>query len=213
MKNNLKHTVAILLSGLITAPVLAQTPLPQHVQRSPWSITASMGMGSFQYMESTHGQTALGRLAFDYALTEYLGLEAGIQNGNHMRFALPHETVNILGGVPVEGTTKPLLDLLVTAKTPTFNSALPLYGLIKGGAAYRQLQMDRETVNDLTQIAPEFQAGIGYKVSKHLDVGLMVQYVAGKNPNVQADALTETGKIANIPTQVAVFLGLTLTLE
>lgn len=213
MNNNLKRTVAILLSGLIAAPVLAQTTEHQNVSKSPWSITASMGMGNFQYMESTHGQTALGRLAFDYALNSHLGIEVGIQNGNHMRFALPHETVSILGGVPVEGATKPLLDLLVTAKTPHLNSAVPLYGLIKGGVAYRQLEIDRETVNDLTKIAPEVQAGIGYKVSKHLDVGLMVQYVAGKNPNVQADALTETGKIANIPTQQAVLLGLTFTLE
>jgi opacity protein-like surface antigen len=213
MNTNLKRTVIILLSGLIAAPVLAQTTEHHNVSRSPWSITASMGMGNFQYMEGTHGQTALGRFAFDYALNSHLGIEVGIQNGNHMRFALPHETVAILGGVPVEGATKPLLDLLVTAKTPHFNRAVPLYGLIKGGVAYRQLEIDRETVNDLTKIAPEVQAGIGYKVNKHLDVGLVYQYVAGKNPNVQADALTETGKIVNIPTQQAVLLGLTFTLE
>ena len=73
--------------------------------------------------------------------------------------------------------------------------------------------MDRDSVNDISQISPELQAGFGYKVSERLDVSLMAQHVFGNNPNVLVNALNDTATITHIPSQQAVFLGLTLTLE
>lgn len=214
MNTSLKYSVALVLSGLITTQVLAQSIENKSAFKySPWSITASLGMEQFDSMEGLHGQTALGRLAFGYALTNHFGLETGIQNGNQMRLALPKKTVDVLGGVPVVGTAKPLIDALITVKTPPLSSTIPLCVQAKGGVAYRQLQMDRESMNDRSQFAPELQAGFGYKVSEHLNVNLMIQYVRGKNPDVAVDAVTERGWIANIPTQKAILLGLTLNLE
>ena len=214
MNTSLKYSVALVLSGLITTQVLAQSiENKSAIKYSPWSITASLGMEQFDSMEGLHGQTALGRLAFGYALTNHFGLETGIQNGNQMRLALPKKTVDVLGGVPVVGTAKPLIDALITVKTPPLSSTIPLFLEAKGGVAYRQLQMDRETINDRAQFAPELQAGLGYTVREHLNINLMVQYVLGKNPDVAVDAVTERGWIANIPTQKAILLGLTLNLE
>lgn len=210
----IKYIVALTLSGLITTPVVAQSIENKSAFKySPWSITASLGMEQFDSMEGLHGQTALGRLAFGYALNNHFGLEIGVQNGNQMRLALPKKTVDVLGGVPLVGTAKPLIDVLITLKTPFLSSTTPLFALAKGGVAYRQLQMDRETINDKSQFAPELQAGFGYKVSEHLNVSLMAQYVLGKNPDVQADAISERGWIANIPTQKAILLGLIFNLE
>ena len=213
MNNKLKGFMALMLSGFIAAPLAAQTVVPSFDANAPWSITASMGVGTLPYMEGTHGQTALGRLAFDYAITPYLGLELGIQNGNHMRFALPKETVMNFGGVPVEGTLKPSLDALISAKTPYVHSRFPLYGLVKGGVAYRQLQMDRDSINDVAQTAPEVQAGLAYQINQHVDIHLVYQYIAGKNPDIQVNPLTETGSIAAIPTQRAALIGLRFNLE
>ena len=214
MNTSLKYSVALALGGLITTPVLAQSiDNKSAFKDSPWSITASLGMAHFDSMEGLHGQTALARLAFGYALTHHVGLETGIQNGNQMRLQVPKKTIDVLGGVPVVGTAKPLLDALITVKTPPLSSTIPLFVEAKGGVAYRQLQMDRETMNDRSQFAPELQAGLGYTVREHLNVNLMVQYVRGKNPDVAVDASTERGWIANIPTQKAILLGLTLKLE
>ncbi|HHX8430835.1 TPA: hypothetical protein ACVO1V_002938 [Legionella pneumophila] len=214
MNTSLKYSVALVLSGLITTQVLAQSIENKSAFKySPWSITASLGMEQFDSMEGLHGQTALGRLTFGYALTNHFGLETGIQNGNQMRLALPKKTVDVLGGVPVVGTAKPLIDALITVKTPPLSSTIPLFLEAKGGVAYRQLQMDRETMNDRSQFSPELQVGLGYTVREHLNVNLMVQYVLGKNPDVTVDAVTERGWVANIPTQKAILLGLTLNLE
>lgn len=214
MNSVFKYMITLAIGGLITTQVLAQSIENKSVQKhSPWSITTSLGMAQFDSMEDLHGQTALGRLAFGYALTRHFGLEMGIQNGNQMRLDLPKKTVDVLGGVPLVGTAKPLIDALITVKTPSLSSTTPLFALAKGGVAYRQLQMDRESINDRAQCAPELQAGLGYKVSERLDVHLMIQYVLGSNPDVQVDAMTERGWIANIPSQRAIFLGLTLNLE
>lgn len=213
MNSVFKYMVALAIGGLITTQVLAQAIENKSEKYSPWSITTSLGMAQFDSMDELHGQTALGRLAFGYALTRHFGLEMGIQNGNQMRLDLPKKTVDVLGGVPLVGTAKPLIDALITIKTPSLSSTTPLFALAKGGVAYRQLQMDRESINDRAQFSPEIQAGLGYKVSECLDVHLMVQYVLGSNPDVQVDAMTERGWIANIPSQRAIFLGLTLNLE
>jgi hypothetical protein len=213
MNNNLKRLAALLVSGFLSMPLLAHTTRHHNDANTPWSITASMGLGTMPYMEGAHGQTPLGRLAFDYAFTQHLGLEMGIQNGNHMRFALPKETVMTFGGVPVEGTLKPALDILLSARTPYLNSDIPLYSVAKAGVMYRQLQMDRESMNDLIQNTAELQAGIAYQFNQHVDVQLMYQYVFGAYPDIQVDALTEIGHIAHIPAQSSVLLGIRVNLE
>ena len=178
----------------------------------PWHITASMGWQSTPHGQAHQGNTALGRLSFDYMPIKHLGIELGVQSGNTMRFAAGQETVDTLGGVGIEGHIKPMIDVLVTIKSPNINSSIPLYASVKAGVAYRQLQMDRESINDLSQVRPEFQAAVGYRVNPRLDINLTYQYVSGGNPNICANQFTEQGQISNIPIQRAVLLGLTYTL-
>jgi hypothetical protein len=65
-------------------------------------------------------------------------------------------------------------------------------------------------VNDLSQISPELQAGLGYKINDYLAIHIEYQHVFGGDPYYQVNELTQTETIANIPTQKAVLLGLTL---
>lgn len=214
MNTSMKYGMTFLL-GVLLSTAAAASPPSNYCEwlKSPWAITASLGMEKYEHMDENQGQTAMGRFAINYAVTRYFGLEAGIQTGNQMRFDLPQESRDILGGLSVVGTIKPQLDMLFTARTPQVSLMNPLYAKVKGGIVYRQLQMDRESINDKDEFAPEFQVGLGYEINNRLDVSLMYQYIAGTNSTIQVDVLSETARIGHIPTQSALMFGLTFTLE
>ncbi|MFJ1270118.1 hypothetical protein ACD661_16290 [Legionella lytica] len=207
----IKSSVVTLLGVLSMTQVQAKinnAPEPY----TPWHINASMGLQSTLDAEAHHGESAIGRLSFEYMPIQYLGVELGIQSGNAMRFTADKETIDTLGGVGIEGRIKPMIDVLLTVKSPNISSALPLYATAKAGVAYRQLQLDRESINDVSQTKPEFQAGLGYRANSHLEITLTYQYLCGGNPKIRANPLTESGHISNIPIQRALLLGLTYTL-
>jgi hypothetical protein len=214
MRNKLmKYSLTFLVSALLSTQTLANFTNISETQKSPWAMSGSLGMAQFESTKAHQGQTSLARFGLNYALTRFLGLEAGIQNGNQMRFDLPQESEDILGGMPVSGTIKPQLDLLFTVKTPKTQLIKPLYAQIKAGMAYRQLQMDRDSINDLQEFSPELQVGLGFAFNERLDFSLMYQQVFGQKPKFVVDALRETASIANIPSQKALMLGLTYCLE
>lgn len=182
------------------------------VENHPWSFTASLGYTNYQSMYLNDGQTILVRLAFgrEFFINKQIayGLELGAQNGNKMRLNVPQETLDELGGLPVQSTVKPLLDLLATAKIQPFGLS-PFFGEIKGGIAYRHWQFDdRTSVNSITNIAGEVQTGIGYSINKMTTLSLLYQGVFGGNPNFSVDAASTTGSVATIPIQQGVLLGL-----
>jgi hypothetical protein len=159
------------------------------------------------------GQSVIGRLSLNgqYAPSDFVafGLEAGVQNGNTMRLDVPKESLDLLGGEPVSVLVKPMLDMLISMQVTPFED-VGFFSFIKGGMAYRQLQVDRNEVNDLSQISPELQAGLGYKINDYLAIHIEYQHVFGGDPYYQVNEFTQTATIANIPTQKAVLLGLTL---
>lgn len=82
--------------------------------------------------------------------------------------------------------------------------------ILKGGIAYRQLQLnDRtSTYNDyLNKINGEFQAGLGVNITKHVMLNAFYQGIySNNNANVYLDSAGNT-PISHIPTQQAGFLG------
>jgi hypothetical protein len=178
-----------------------------------WGFTGSLGIAHYDSVYNNDGQSALGRLSFNaqYSFSDFaaLGLEIGVQNGNTMRLDIPKPTLDLLGGEPVSLIVKPMVDLLVSAQITPFED-VGFFGFIKGGVAFRQLQVDRNELNDLSKINPELQAGLGYKINDNLALHIEYQQVFGGAPNYQVDPLTETASISNIPTQKAVMLGLSL---
>ena len=176
-------------------------------------VSGSIGATNYQQAYANDGQSILGRLSLNaqYDVTESLniGLEIGVQNGNTMRLDIPKLELDMLGGEPVTVAIKPLLDALGTLKVTPFDNP-GLFGFVKGGIAFRQLQVDRNEVNNLTKINPELQVGIGYGVKDNGTLFLSFQHVFGSNPNYQVNPLTETGYIEGLPSQDSILMGLSI---
>ncbi|MDR3441468.1 MAG: hypothetical protein P4L65_00450 [Legionella sp.] len=208
-----KKAIGLLSGCMIAMHSHAGQMGPNEVtMEHPWSVTASLGFSQFQNMHSNDGDTAIGRLAIgrDVYQAEKLGfgLELGVQNGNAMRLSVPQESIDLLGGLPIQTTLKPVLDLQATIKTQ------PLYGMpviaqLKGGIAYRMWQFDnRDSIANQSKIAGTVQAGLGYQINDRAMVNLMYQGVFGGNPHFSANANDLTGHVSNIPVQNGVLLGL-----
>lgn len=177
-----------------------------------WELSGSFGVTQYQNAYANDGKSIIGRLSFgaQYRVNHnvHLGLESGIQNGNSMRLDIPKPILDIVGGEPVKVFIKPSVDVLATVKLIPFYTRF--FGFLKGGIAYRQLQVDRNEVNDISQLTPEVQAGLGYEFGDNSYVHVGYQQLFGKNINYHVDPLTEIGHIENIPRQGSLFIGVSI---
>ncbi|MBA2651647.1 MAG: hypothetical protein H0U73_05200 [Tatlockia sp.] len=200
----------IMLSLFFLLTLSAQTYAANWTSLNPWAVHGAFGMASFPGVPNQEGQTAVGRLSLGHALlTNALGqagFEAGIQSGNTLHLLLPEESIEVLGGVPLKAEIKPLLDGLIGLKTRPF-PGLPLITWLKGGVAYRQLQVDQLEVNHLKGFSPEIQIGLGYQINENASINLGYQKIWGKNPELIVDPETRTGILRNLPEQQALMLG------
>ena len=194
----------------------------------PWSVIGSLGYTWYDNFYNGgptadalaqaaigDGQTALGRFAIARDLgvfkTVRFGLEVGVQNGNTARLGIPQVTLDVIGGLPVQVTIKPMLDLLATASWQPLAS-IPVFGLIKPGIAYRRMQLnDRVTFNDLSEVAFELQAGLGMTISDRATLSLNYQGIFDGNTTYTINSTTFTGHISNIPMQNGLLLSLSYT--
>lgn len=190
-------------------------PSEQLTQAHPWSAIISAGYTNYSNMYSNDGQTAIAGLAINrsiFARNNWLfGIEAGVQTGNTMRLEENQAIFNLLGVfAPVSTTEKPILDLTATLKKSFVNSPFFLEG--KAGIAYRRWQFDNiNSVNDLSQVGFEAQAGAGYHINHRTDLSLLYQGIFGGNPHLTANGTTGTGIVSNIPTQNGILLSLSHT--
>lgn len=179
---------------------------------SPFYIGAYGGYGSISGSYGNDGNFAQGRLALGVHANTYknwlFGVEVGVQSGNTMRLNTRLNVIDDAGGLLVQSTLKPLVDFLATVHG-RFQPDSPLSYILKGGIAYRQLDLnDRSSSQDsLSKVNGEFQAGLGYNLTPHVMLSAFYQGIYSNN-NVGA-ALNSVGDvtIANIPTQQAGFLG------
>ncbi len=171
------------------------------------------GYGSVDGAYHNDGQVTQGRLTLGLHAAEYnnilFGMEAGVQSGNTMRLSASSAVTTASGGLPIQSTLKPVLDLLVTFKarlTPSY----PLFGIVKGGIAYRQLQLnDRaSSADNLKKINGELQAGLGFSVTDHILLTAFYQGIySGNNAGVSVSSDGDI-TISRIPTQQAGFMGI-----
>jgi hypothetical protein len=204
--------IGILLSTNVFADGYYPEPTSQD---QPWSITASIGKGKYQHTYSHDGEAALARLALGNEMMLSgdiaLGLELGVQNGNHFRLPIPYETLAVLEWLPVQTTLGPMLDLLITAKSdPLCGSAF--FAQLKGGVAYRNWRIKQKSINDLSQLAGEIQAGFGYPITALATLNLLYQGVFSNDPNLQLNVYNKTGHVSNIPALHGVLLGFSVNL-
>ena len=135
-----------------------------------------------------------------------IGVEGGIQSGNTMRLQMKIPNRDLAGGLYPQMVLKPVIDLLATVR---YNFISKYHLLLKGGAAYRQMQFtDRTSAkDDLRSVNGELQAGIGYQLTKHTRiVGLYQGIYAHARTKYQ---LTTDSYVLlrHIPLQQAGFLG------
>lgn len=184
-------------------------------QDQPWSMTASFGNSKYQHIQAIHKSAAVGRLALgnellltgDYAL----GLEFGLQNGQHIKLKIPKETLAVLGWIPSQTTLGPMLDLLITAKSDPIGSS-SFFTQLKGGIAYRYWEFNHMPAKDIAKLAGEIQAGFGYPITALADLSLLYQGVFSKKPEFQFTPDNHVERISTIPTLHAVLLGLSINL-
>lgn len=204
--------VGILLSTQLFADGYYPEPLPPE---QPWSVIASIGNGKYEQARTHLSQTAIGRLALgnELMLTGELawGFELGIQNGNGMYLIIPKETLALLEWLPVKTSLGPMVDLLVTAKSDPLAGSL-LFAQLKGGVAYRKWQIERRSINDLTQIAAEIQAGLGYPLNQITSFSLLYQGVFGNDPCLAINTYAKSARVSNIPALHAILLGFSVNI-
>ena len=161
----------------------------------------------------TQGRLALGLRAIDYNIASF-GVETGVQLGNDMRLSASSTLIDASGGLPIQATLKQFIDLLLTVKFQLLPN-YPLVAILKGGIAYRQLQLDDRTSSQdsLRKVNGEFQAGLGYKLTEYVMLTALYQGIySNNNAGISIDATGDNIYISRIPTQQAGFLGLEFTL-
>ncbi len=206
--------IGILLS--INAFADGYYPAPTSLDQ-PWSVTASVGRGKYPQNPSYYRENnpASARLAVENELLLTgdiaLGLELGLQSGSHFHLQIPFETLKVLDWLPVQTTLNPMLDLLITAKSdPLWGSAF--FAQLKGGVIYRKWRIQQASINDLTQLAGEIQAGFGYPITALASLNLLYQGVFGNEPQLFVDTSNKTAHISNIPSLHGVLLGFSVNL-
>lgn len=215
------HKVQVMIIGcLLSSYLLAHSPTANTVDENiddlphHWSVAASLGYGDYQNMYQNDGETALGRLAIATELfvanQGTVGLEAGVQNGNHMQVATAPDPFNVLNRFVVQTTVRPMLDFLLTANTDLIGASL-FFAQVKGGIAYRQWKIASNLINSKSELAGEIQAGLGCPLTEITSLNLLYQGVFGANSKFSFSPFTNTGVVASIPVQHGLLLGLSVT--
>ncbi len=193
-------------------------PFPARIEpvvenKYPWLISGSVGYTAFQQAGDSSGGALLGRFSIGKALYHVnhtmAGLELGVQNGNRMSLGVPQSTLDEMGSLPIWTTVKPMVDLLATLQVGSDRT--PAYLLIKGGVAYRTWEMERQSINNLSQAAAEVQAGVGVPISKMATLNLLYQGVFGADNKFTVNP-DSSAYVYNIPVQNGVLLTLTFLL-
>ena len=207
--------LAISLLGLTCSlPVIAGTigDVNPDLISSPFYVGAFGGYGTDDGGYKQDGDITQARLTIGAHLKNYknimFGGELGVQSGNTMRLNASPSVIEASTGLPIQSTLKPLIDALMTMKYQ-FQTGRPLFAVLKGGIAYRQLQLvDRTSEHDtLIRVNGEFQGGLGYNITEHVQLTAMYQGIySANNAGVKLNRFDDI-TISQIPTQQAGFLG------
>ncbi len=197
---------------------LASVPFPARIapvqeNKYPWAITGSVGYTQYQQAGDSSGGALLGRFAIGKGLYltghSLFGLELGVQNGNRMSIGASQATLDEMGSLPIWTTVKPMVDLLGTVQVGSDQHAGFL--VLKGGIAYRTWEAERQSINNLSQVAGEVQAGVGMHIAKQATLSVLYQGIFGSSNGftVYPDG---SARLSNIPIQNGVLLSLSLLL-
>ena len=186
---------------------------PAAENKYPWSVTGSVGYSGFSQAGDSSGGTVVGRFSIGKGLYiaghTLFGLELGVQNGNRMSIGESQATLDEMGSLPIWTTSKPMVDLLATAEMGSEKHSGFL--VLKAGIAYRTWETERQSINNLSQIGAEVQAGVGMHILPKATLSLLYQGVYGGSNNFTVHP-DHSATVTNIPIQNGLLLSLALLL-
>lgn len=173
-------------------------------------VEAAFG-AAFDATSSWDGnQDAVGRLnlgsVFFTSPTLQAGLEAGIESGTTLHLPFSQEEVAPLGGVELEATLKPMLDVALSLRAEPLVE-IPLFLSFKAGAAWRRLQSDRPSVAGSREVSPLLAACLGFRLYEQSALYLSYEWIGGQRPQLVVDEASETATIRHLPSRQALLLG------
>lgn len=172
------------------------------------------GFGGYSSMDGMYhkdGQFGVFRLTLGCDAYSWkrvtIGVEGGIQSGSTMRLKMAPENRDLAGGLYPQIALKPTFDLLASIR---YNFAGKFLLLLKGGAAYREMQLtDRTSRQDsLHSVNGEFQAGLGYQLNKHTRIIGLYQGIYNCSSTDYKLSYNDNVHIGHIPLQQTGFLGI-----
>jgi hypothetical protein len=168
------------------------------------------GYGQIDGMYSNNGQYAQYRFTFGvdgYRCPKWvIGFEAGVQSGTLAQASASQADISTAGGLNPEAYLTPLIDALAVIR---WNFVKNYSLIMKGGLAYRQLQLtDRYSSKDMIQyVYGEFQGGFGYQLTKHARIVALYQGIFSKNSLGLTLNSNNDFIVNHIPTQQAGLFG------
>lgn len=198
------------LLNFLPKPQIQTTPKPEK-KISPVYIGGYGGYGTLNGSYLHDGEYAQYRFCLGVDVLHKdiwtFGFESGVQSGNSMPVDMKSTYIVQAGGLQPQAILKPFLDLLVIVR---WHIANKWDILLKGGVAYRQMQLtDRTSSQDaLRKFNGEFQGGLSYRLTRHTHlVGLYQGIYSASKVGCTLDAQNEV-HMHYIPTQQAGLFGI-----
>ena len=203
--------------------LLAFTSYLHAEQASPVDSPSKMFIGAYggyEVVSGTYnhdGRSVTGRLTLGvdaWNLDRWgFGFEGGFQSGNTMRLSTSDQIILDSGGLPIQATLKPFVDFLASVKCRILSSH-PLFVFVKGGFAFRQLQLEnRSSSSDhINRINGEIQGGFSYQLTPHGRISISYQGIISNSRS--GIKLSENNDILlrHIPTQQGALIGIEYSL-
>lgn len=193
------------------------TPPTHPICPSKMFVGAYGGYGVLSGAYKSDGTSAFGRLAFGADAWSWkrfgIGFEMGVQSGNTLRLEASEPIIDSAGGLPIEANLKPFIDFLASLKYRLIDSH-PLFFFVKGGFAFRQLQlMERTSSRDhINRVNGEIQGGFSYQLTPHGRICISYQAIIS-NANSEIELSPNNDILLNhIPTQQGALLGIEYSL-
>lgn len=171
-------------------------------------LAISGGYGELLNATVNTGETGLVRLGFGsmWLVNEksMVGVELGFQTGAQMQ--LSSKSTKILGdnALPIYLTMESPIDFLLTFKGNLYG---PTFLQAKGGCVFQNTVVTGGDVMSNRAWLPEFQLGLGMKISEHSRIAMDYQRFFGHIPRLaNLNQLSGTTSLKGVPSWQAILL-------
>jgi len=216
----MQKKIEVILGCIISLPTFAhQDYKAMSTMAEEWKPPVQIVLGvheGYSFMQGAvqqDGQTPFQRIDLGVKVNDFhqvaFGVEMGVQTGNNLRLTASSAVVTAAGGLPLQATLMPTVDALVSLSAK-LSPEFPVYGVLKGGIAYRQLSLQNRTSHrdSVRKVDGELQAGFAVNMSKHATFSMLYQGIYGGSDAGAALSSTNDVTLKRVPTHHGVMAGL-----